>query len=490
VTKELRRLSIIMLLMFLGLFASTSWIQVVQADALAENPENRRALYDSYEVQRGAIIASGSAIASSVPSGDLYSWQRVYTDADMWAPVTGYINPVLGSATGIESAMNQELSGTASSQFLSRIDRILSGQPPRGSDIVLSLDRDVQQAAFEAMAGLQGGVVAIEPSTGRILALVTSPSYDTNLLASHNVDEVNATEAQLLADAAKPLSNRAIAGDLNPPGSTFKLVVASAALASGDYTPDSTLPNPGVYQLPGSSSTVRNASGGTCGPGETVTIADALRLSCNIPFAELAVELGDEAIRTEAEKYGFNTSFQLPLASTPSSYPPNADDPRALDDAQTALTGFGQGRVTATPLQMAMVSAGIANEGVVMNPRMVDRVIGPDLSVQQVFENSEYGRALDEDLAEELAAMMVANVSSGVASGARIDGVQVAGKTGTAENGSDPYSLWFTGFAPADDPQVAVAVVVEDGGGRGQSGSGGAIAAPIAKKVMEAVLGR
>lgn len=484
-TKELRRLSILMLGMFLALFAATSWIQVVNADALARNPGNTRALYDSYQVQRGSIIVSGSAIATSVPSNDVYSWQRVYTDADMWGHVTGWINPVLGSATGIEQSMNQALSGTAGSQFLARIERIISGQPPRGSNVVLTLDAAVQRAAFDALGDLQGGVIAIEPKTGRVLAMVSSPDFDTNLLASHDAPAVNAYYDGLVADPANPLFDRSIGGDLNPPGSTFKLVVASAALASGDYTPESTLPNPARYRLPQSNNFVFNASGGTCGPGAEVTIADALRISCNIPFAELAVELGDTAIREEAEKYGFNMPFELPLVSTPSSYP------RALDDPQTALTGFGQGQVTATPLQMAMVSAGIANEGVVMNPHMVDRVIGPDLSVQQVFEDTEFGRALDEDLAAEMRAMMVANVSGGAASGARIDGVDVGGKTGTAENGGDlPYTLWFTGFAPADDPQVAVAVVVEDGGGQNQSGSGNTIAAPIAKKVMEAVLGR
>jgi peptidoglycan glycosyltransferase len=474
-----------MLLMFLALFASTSVIQVVQAETLAENSRNTRALYDSYEVQRGSIIASGAAIASSVASDDVYSWQRVYVDGDMWAPVTGYINPALGAATGIEQAMNQELSGTAGAQFLARIDRILTGQPPRGSNVELTLDAAVQRAAYDALGDLQGAVIAIEPATGRVLAMVTSPSYDTNLLASHNTGEVNDVYDALDADPTHPLFNRAIGGDLNPPGSTFKLVVASAALASGDYTPSSTLPNPASYQLPQSSSVVSNASGGACGPGDTVTIADALRLSCNIPFAELAVQLGDTAIREEAEKYGFNTSFAMPVDSTASSYP------RGLDDPQTALTGFGQGQVTATPLQMAMVSAGIANEGVVMNPRMVDQVIGADLSVEQTFDDTEFGRALDADIAAELVAMMVANVNDGAASGATIDGVDVGGKTGTAENGSDqPYTLWFTGFAPAENPEVAVAVVVEDGGGQDQSGSGNTIAAPIAKKVMEAVLGR
>jgi penicillin-binding protein A len=484
-TKELRRLSLLVLAMFLLLFGSTTWIQVISADSLAGDPHNRRTLYDSFQVQRGSIIVDGSAIASSVPADDVYAWQRVYTDPAMWAPVTGYFNPALGSATGIEQAMNQELSGTDNTQFLSRIDEIVSGQPREGANVVLTLDATVQKAAYDALGGLQGAVIAIEPKTGRVLAMVTSPSYDTNALAVHDPAAVNATYDQLTANVSHPLYNRAIAGDMNPPGSTFKLITASAALASGKYTPQSTLPNPAAYQLPQSSSYVHNSWGGTCGSGDTVTIADAIRLSCNIPMAELAVQLGDSAIRAEAEKYGFNKSLSIPLDSEASVYPPGLDDP------QTALSGFGQGQVRATPLQMAMVSAGLANGGMVMNPRMVDRVIGADLSVQQSFGDTEFGRALDQGLAAQITQMMVSSVSDGAASNARIDGVQVAGKTGTAENGSnDPYTLWFTGFAPADDPRVAVAVVVENGGGQGQSGSGNDIAAPIAKKVMEAVLGR
>ena len=482
--RQLKRVTIVMLLMFMTLFASTSVIQVVQADALAQHPNNKRALYDSYEVQRGAIVVGGVPIALSVPSNDIYSFQRVYPAGPMWAPVTGYINPILQSRTGIEAAMNQVLSGTAGSQFFARVERVFTGQPPRGSNVALSLDAAAQAAAFEAMGDLQGAVVAIEPKTGRILAMVSTPGFDPNLLAAHNADEVLATFAGLEADPTHPLDNRGIAGNLNPPGSTFKLVVASAALASGAYTPQSMLPNPAVFQLPESNDVVRNASGTTCGPEPEVSIADALRFSCNVPFAELALRLGDDAIREQAELYGFNASFETPLVSTPSSYP------KALDDPQTALTGFGQGQVTATPLQMAMVSAGIANQGLVMSPRMVDAVLGPDLRVQERFDDVEWARALDKKLAEEMTQMMVANVSSGVATGARIDGVEVAGKTGTSENGGKPYSLWFTGFAPANDPQVAVAVVVENGGGKGTSGSGNAIAAPIAKRVMEAVLNK
>lgn len=484
-TRELKRLSIIMVVMFFGLFGATSWIQVVQAQTLAENPENRRTLYDSFEVQRGSIIAGDEVIASSVPIDDIYSWQRQYADAPMWAPVTGYINPVLQSATGIEQAMNRELSGTASSQFLSRVDQIITGQPPRGSNVLLTLDPALQRVATEALGSYQGAVVAIEPSTGRVLAMVTSPSYDTNTLAVHDSAAVNTTYHELLNAAVDPLANRTI-DTLNPPASTFKLVVASAALASGKFTPDSTFANPSSYVLPGTSTAIHNFDGNTCGPGDQVSLATALRLSCNIPMAQLAVALGDDAIRDEAKKYGFNTRFDIPLAVSASNYPEGS-----LSDDQTAQTGYGQLDVKATPLQIAMVSAGIANHGIVMNPRMVDRVVAPDLTVQQTFENTEFGRALSEQDAATMTSLMIANVSNGAASGARIEGVDVAGKTGTAEHGpGDPYTLWFTGFAPADDPTVAVAVMIEDGGGLGQSGTSNGIAAPIAKKVIEAVLSR
>ena len=484
-TKELRRLSFVMLAMFLALFISTSWIQVIQAQALNENPGNRRTLYDSFEVQRGSIIAGGSVVAASVPSGDIYSWQRQYTDAALWAPITGWINPVLGSSTGIEQIMNQSLSGTDDTQFLARLEQIISGAPARGSNVLLTVDPKIQQAAFDALQGYEGAVIASDPSTGRILAMVTSPSFDTNVLASHDSAEVNAAYDQLAADPLKPLFNRAIGGDLNPPGSTFKLVVASAALSSGKYTPESTFPNPATWTIPGTSNTLHNFDLGTCGPGDTVTLATALRLSCNIPMAELAVELGDDAIREEAEKFGFNSEMEIPLPAAASEYP------RGLNDARTALSGFGQGDVVATPLQINQVSAGIANGGMVMKPQLLDSVVAPDLTVQEKFEPSEFGRALSTDVAEQMRTLMVANVRDGAASGARIDGVDVAGKTGTAEHGpGDPYTLWFTGFAPADDPQVAVTVMVENGGGQGQAGTSSGIAAPIAKKVIEAVLNR
>ncbi|WP_394280075.1 peptidoglycan D,D-transpeptidase FtsI family protein [Microbacterium sp.] len=482
-TKQLRRLSVVVLLMFISLFAATSWIQVAIAPELAENPENRRSLYDSYEVQRGTIFAGGTAIASSVPSDDVYSWSRTYPDAEMWAPVTGFINPVLRSSTGLEQAMSAALAGTGSQQFLTRVEQIISGAPARGSNVLLSLDPDVQKVAFDALSGMEGAVVAIQPDSGRILALATSPSYDTNLLASHNSSQVNAAYQELVDDPLDPLFNRAIAGDLDPPGSTFKLVVTAAALASGEYTPESTFDNPAQFRLPGTDNMLHNFDRGTCGPGEQTTLETALRLSCNIPFAMLALELGDDAIREQAEKFGFNSGFEVPLSVTASKYPEGFDEP------QTALSGLGQSDVQATPLQIAMVAAGIANDGVVMNPRMVDRVVASDLTVQDEPADSEYGTAMTPEDAETLTQLMVANVENGAASGARIDGVDVAGKTGTAEhNPGDPFTLWFTGFAPADNPEVVVAVMVQNGGGLGQEGTSSGIAAPIAKRVIEAVL--
>lgn len=484
-TKELRRLAIIVLVMFLALFASTSTIQVLQAGDLAGNSNNRRTLLDSFETQRGAIVAGGSEIVTSVPSNDLYVWQRQYADSTIWSHVTGFLNPTLDTASGIEAAMRQELAGTASSAFFSRIDQILTGQPPRGSSVLLTLDPAAQQAAVEAMGDLTGAVVAVEPKTGRILAMVSTPGFDANALATHDPDATNATYAALESDPRRPLLNRAIAGDVNPPGSTFKIVVAAAALESGEYTMSTPIPNPATFTLPETNSVVHNASGTTCGTGETTTLALAIELSCNVPMAQVAIEIGDKKIHEMAEKLGFNHEFTVPLKAAVSSYPTGLDDP------QTGLTGFGQGKVTATPLQVAMWTAAIANDGEVMTPYAVDEVVGADLSTQRTFEPVPFGDAMSKKTADAVTAAMVASVQEGAATGARMDGVDVAGKTGTAEMGGDnPYTLWFTGFAPADDPEIAVAVLVEDGGGQGQSGSGNTIAAPIAKKVMEAVLSR
>ncbi|UOE43436.1 peptidoglycan D,D-transpeptidase FtsI family protein [Agromyces larvae] len=482
--RELKRVTILSLLMFLTLFVAATIVQYVQADALAQDSRNSRTLYDSFSVERGPILVAGEPVAFSEASGDFWKFQRVYANGPLYAPVTGFI-PVNGEATGLERSLNQYLSGQSSSQFFDQLNRLVSGQDPMGASVEVAIDPVAQQAAWDALGDYTGAVIVTEPKTGRILAMVTKPTFDPNTLAVHDGDLVEQTFEALVADPSDPLYNRATGGDMNPPGSVFKLVVTAAALESGRYTPESTFPNPGTYTLPGSSSVVRNSGGGTCGGGATVTLADALRLSCNIPFAELGVELGDNAIRAQAEKFGFGTAFEIPTETEASTYP------RALDDAQTALTAFGQGDVRATPLQMAMVSAAIANGGIVMNPNLVDAITAPDFTPLERFESEQFGRAISEQTAATMVQMMVNGVQNGAASNARIDGVSVAGKTGTAENGEDdPYTLWFTGFAPADDPQYAITVLVEDGGGLGQEGYGNLIAAPVAKQVLEAVLNK
>ncbi len=482
--RELKRVSIVVLLMFFALFGSTTVIQAFQADALQLDARNTRALYDSYDTERGPILAGTTVIAQSVPTGDQFVFQREYPQGALYAPVTGFFNPTQGSA-GIEQYMNDYLSGTSNSQFLDGLNRIVAGQTPRGAAVEVTIDPVVQQAAFDALGTRTGAVVAIEPSTGRILAMVTTPTYDPNVLASHDSQSVIAAYEALETDPLDPLINRATSGDMNPPGSTFKVVVAAAAIASGNYTPESTFPNPPSLQLPNSSAVVYNWTRTTCGPGETVTLAEAIRQSCNIPLAELGMELGEDALREQAEKFGFNTEMALPTPTGVSVYPSD------LDDAQTGLTAFGQYEVRATPLQMALVSAGIANKGTVMAPTLVDSVIGRNLEVLKSFEPQVMNEALTEEQCVPLTEMLVDGVSVGQSNGARIEGVDVAGKTGTAQNGEDePYSLWFTGFAPADNPEVAVAVVVENDGDLGRHSSGNIVAAPIAKKVIEAVLNK
>jgi len=482
--KELRRVSIATLAMFLALFVSTSVIQVFAVDELRADGRNVRTLFASYSAERGPILVDGRPIAESVPVDDEYEFLRVYTEPETYAAVTGYFTLNQGT-TGIEGVYNDFLTGTANEQFLDQLAAIVTGQSPRGAAVELSLDPRVQEAAIEAMGDQRGSIVAIEPATGRILALVSTPTYDPNLLASHRTSEVLEAYDSLLAADGDPLINRAISGDLYPPGSVFKVLVTAAALDSGAFDADDEFPNPATLTLPLSTSVVSNSGGSTCGGGETVTLATALRLSCNVPFAELGRELGEERLSEYTTAFGFGTAHEIPMIATPSRFPVG------MDEAQLMLSSFGQHDVRVTPLQIAMMSAAIANGGNLMQPTLLDRIVAPDLAIIDDPEPVLLSQPIARSTAAELTALMVDGVANGVASNARIEGVDVAGKTGTAENGStEPYTLWFTGFAPADNPQVAIAVVIEDGGGLGQSGFGNQIAAPIAKRVLEAVLNR
>lgn len=480
--RELKRVSIVILIMFLGLFAAGTMIQVVQSDALAADGRNTRTLYDSFRTQRGAILAGDTVLAESLPVDDDYRFQRRYPLAGVTAGITGYFTLTQGLA-GIEATDNSYLTGTNSSQFLDQINSLLTGRPPQGASVTLTVDPRIQQAAWDALGDYQGAVVVTEVATGRVLAMASKPSYDPNVLAVHDSESVIAYYKTLDADPAQPLINRGI-GALNPPGSTFKLVVAAALLESGKYTADSTVPNPSRLALPGTDVSVRNAGGGTCGPGDQVTLADAIRLSCNIPMAEFGMELGYKPIVDMAKKFGFNQAFAIPLLTAESHIP------QVMDEPQTGLASFGQYDVRATPLQMALVAATIANGGVEMYPTMVENVTSSDLRPLVTFTAREFSRPISAETAAILTQMMQASVSDGAASNASMEAVSVAGKTGTAENGDgQPYTLWFTGFAPANsEPKYAVTVVIENGGGMGTNGYGNLIAAPIARAVLEAVL--
>ena len=482
---ELRRVSLGILIMFGLLFVSTTVIQVFQTDNLRVDPRNVRTLYASYSAERGSIIVGNTAIAQSVPIDDVFKYQRTYEGGGLYSAITGYFTINQG-LSGLELAMNDELSGQSNSQFLDQVLALVTGKSPRGASVKLTINAAVQQAARDAMGDLSGAAIALNPKTGEIYALVSTPSYDPNTLATHDTESAVAQFNDLLNSSNSPLSNRAIAGTLYHPGSVFKLVVAAAALDSGTLTTSSQLPNPATLQLPQSTAVINNSTGGPCGSADpTVTMVTALQYSCNIPFAEIGRLVGERTLQDYAEAFGFGATIEIPMAATRSTFP------SGMDDAQLMVSSFGQFDVRVSPLQIAMVTSAIANGGILMQPTVVDSVLAADLRPLREFESMVYSTPISAATADSLVRMMVLSVDSGAASNARIPGVSVAGKTGTAENGEgEPYTLWFTGFAPSDNPEVVVAVVIENGGGLGQSSSGNAIAAPIARKIIEAVLAR
>ncbi|MBG6108699.1 peptidoglycan glycosyltransferase [Frigoribacterium sp. CG_9.8] len=476
--RHIKRVTIAVLLMFVALFTSTTIIAVFQADSLNADSRNVRTLNDSYSAERGPILVDGQAVAESKAVADKYKFQRVYSNPQLYSAVTGYFTLNQGN-TGVEGALNDYLSGTANDQFLAKANSILRGQTPKGGSVSLTIEPKIQQAAWDALGNNSGAVVAINPRTGAILAMVSKAAYDPNLLASHNSNDVISAYKTLLADPTKPLVNRAIAGDLYYPGSVFKLITTSAAIDSGRYTPQDTFPNPSTFTLTGTSRNINNAEGGNCGGGATVSIADALRLSCNIPMAQLGAALGGEELKKYATAYGYGQKLAIPMTVTPSVY-------NIGDAAQVQLSSFGQFEDRVTPLQVAMTSAAIANGGSLMQPTLIKQITAPDLTVIQPFEQKVFSQPITPATSATMTQLMINNVNSGAASNARISGVDVAGKTGTAETGAGSrYTLWFTGFAPANNPEVAIAVVVENG-----TGFGNEVAAPIAKKVIEAVLNK
>lgn len=483
----IRRLSVLIAMLFTALLVASTLVQFGQAQALGEMTANKRTLLENYGRERGSIMVGGTAIATSVPVGDQYQWLRTYPQGRLYSQLTGFYAYVVGNPYGLEHSADDLLSGRADQLFVRRVTDLVVGRTTTGVSLELTINAKAQQAADRALGDRRGAVVALDPRTGAILAMVSHPQYDPNALSSHDLNKAAAAWKALSIDPNRAYYNRAIGGNLYPPGSTFKVITAAAALENGLATDEnSTVPGPPVLDLPLTDANLPNENRRACGPGNRTTLIHALEISCNTAFGSLGLELGGEKLRAQAAKFGFGDTLQVPLRVTPSSMPADLNAPQA---AQSAI---GQYEVRTTPLQMAMVAAGIGNGGRIMTPYLISSVRSASLDViEPTPKPVELSQAVQPRTAEILRTMMVSVVENGSGRRARIDGIPVAGKTGTAQHdpGKAPHA-WFISFAPANEPSVAVAVVVEGGGVTGSEAGGGRVAAPIAKAVMEAVLGR
>lgn len=484
---SLRRISMMVMALIVLLLINATVTQVFRADALRSDPRNQRVLLDEYSRQRGQIAASGQLLAYSVSTAGHYRYLRVYPEPASYAPITGFYS-LRFSSTGLERAEDPILNGSDERLFGKRLADFFTGRDPRGGNVDTTIVPRVQQAAWQAIqqgcgGPCMGSVVALEPSTGKILAMVSSPSYDPNLLATHDTEEQGKTWQQLRDDPASPLTNRAIS-ERYPPGSTFKVITTAAALQAG-ITENEQLTAAAQIPLPNSTATLENYGGTPCGDAPKAPLREAFARSCNTAFVELGMRIGGDALRNAADAFGFDSPpSPIPLQVAESTVGPMSDA------AAVGMSSMGQKDVAVTPLQNAMVAAAIANRGVVMQPYLVDRVEGPDLTEISNTAPTEQRRAVSAQVAAKLTDLMVGAEKFTQQTGA-IPGVQIASKTGTAEHGTDPRNTpphaWYIAFAPAQNPRVAVAVLVENGGDR-LSATGGALAAPIGRATMAAAL--
>lgn len=495
--KPIRTISIFLMLLFAALLINATYLQYYASGKYNDDPRNRRVVDADFSRLRGAILVGRDPVAESVKSNDLYKFQRTYPKPLLYGGLTGFF-AYGGSITGVEKSQHDVLSGNDSRLFVNRLVDLLGDKGPQGGDVELTINAKAQKAAYDALTSLpgnvKGSVVALEPSTGKILAMVTTPTFDPNKVATHDFRANQKAYNRLDADPDKPLLNRAVQMALAP-GSTFKLVTASAAISSGKYNADSMVPGGATYQLPqtsGESGLIDN-EGRDCGV-KTVKFTQAMENSCNTVFAQLAVGVGADAMRKQAEAFGFNrdpaTVFNDLQGTNGKTTLARSNFPKDTNPPQTGQSGIGQFEVRATPLQMAMVGAGIANHGTVMKPYLVDQVQSADSDTVATTEPEKLSEAVTPATAREVTKLLVATVNEGTASPAAITGIQVAGKTGTAQSGQDnvpPYA-WFVSFAPADNAKVAVAVMIESADIPRDDIAGGKWGGPIAKKVMEAVL--
>ena len=485
--KPIRNLAVAALVLFAALLVNINIVQFVQAESLNDRNGNQRVINEEFSRDRGAILVAGEPVAESVPTDGQFRFQREYPAAELYAPVTGYFSYIYGRGA-LENSQNRVLAGTDNRLFVNRVVDLLANKQPQGGSVELTIDPMAQRTAASGLAALgentKGAVVALDPQTGAVLAMVTQPSYDPNRLASQDFGSVNDAWEELTTDDDQPMLNRGTQQTL-PPGSVFKLVTAAAAMEELDLDPDSEVQGGATLSFPGIDYELPNQGGSNCG-GDEISLRQALEVSCNVTFGDLAGEVGQEALADQAERFGFGQDPLSGLATSESRFTAEGTD---LEAPQLAQSGIGQFEVAATPLQMAMVAAGIANEGEVMRPYVVDTVRSPNLRVLEETDPDSLSSAMSEGKARQLASMMVSTVESGTGSPAQIPGVDVGGKTGTAQSTPDrpPYA-WFVAFAPQDDPQIAIAVVVESSDTARSDIAGGRLAGPIARDVIQAVL--
>ncbi len=489
--RALYRLSLACLAMFVLLLINVNYVQAFQAGSLAGRPGNARAFAQQFQFQRGSIIASGggqnTTIAESLPVKGTNMFRRYYPAGAMYAPITGY-DSVYGS-TAIENAYDKYLAGTAPSLAVHNLISLLTGKPKQGATVYLTVSPKAQQAAYQALLqeGRQAGVVALDPSTGAILAMASYPSFNPNLLTTFNGAQLNKIDHKLLTEPSQPLLNRAI-NETYPPGSSFKVVTGSAAFSTGQVAnTQTTVPAPQPLVLP-NGHTLSNDAGEVCGDGHP-PIIQAFWMSCNTAFGEIGMKLGAVTLRNNASKFGWNDpNLTVPMPVSPSATPL----PPGLDKSLTAYMAIGQFSDGATPLQEAMDAAAIANGGKLMRPYLLNYVQAPDLSTLARTTPSGLSQAVSPQVAGQMTQMMEAvtqnpgGTAYQTAGPPAVRSLVIAGKTGTAENGPNSAGLddaVFTCFAPASNPKIAVGVIVKGGG------FGADAAAPIAVKIIEAYLG-
>jgi peptidoglycan glycosyltransferase len=483
VNKPLRRVAIFCGLLIFALLLRDNWIQFVEADSLKNNPNNRRIAINEYAQPRGDIIVDGKAITGSATTGGDFKYKRTYTNGPMWAPVTGFASQAYGTNM-LEGVEDSILNGTDDRLFFNNTLDMLTGKNKQGGDIVTTLNAKAQAAAFNGLGNKKGAVAAIDPQTGAILALASTPSYNPSTIAGNGKSD-QANWQSLNTDSNQPMLNRALR-ETYPPGSTFKVVTAAAALDNGLYSSiDQPTDSPLPYTLPDTTTQLNNEGNIPC---KNATLRVALQYSCNTVYGHIGAQLGLTKMLDQAKKFGFNQDILTPVRAVPSVFPEKMNAP------QTALSSIGQYDTAATPLQMAMVASAVANDGKLMKPYMVDRLEAPNLNVIEQTTPQVLDQAMSPQTAQNLQQMMETVVSSGTGTNAQIPGVEVGGKTGTAQHGvansALPYA-WFISYAKTSSGSpVAIAVVVEDGNASRDDISGGGLAAPIAKSVMEAVLNK